>query len=305
MVGIGFKVVSVAFFMVMATCLKASEGAPPGQMVFFRSFFGIVPILIFLAVRGELAEGVKTYRPMGHFWRGILAVGGMALGFIALSRLPLPEAVAIGYAQPILIVVFGALFLGETVRLYRWGAVLVGIIGVAIIVWPRLTVFASGGEGTNELAIGALAGLASAVFGASATMQVRRLVETERSATIVLYFSITCSIAGLATLPFGWPMPSPIHWVTLITAGIAGGIGQILMTEAFRHADVSVVAPFDYTSLILSIIVGYVVFQDVPTVSMLIGAVIVVGAGLFIIWREHALGLERRKAREVTPPPPG
>jgi drug/metabolite transporter (DMT)-like permease len=304
MVGIGYKLMSVAVFMVMATCLKASEGAPPGQMVFFRSFFGIVPILIFLAMRGELVEGVKTYRPMGHFWRGILAVGGMALSFIALSKLPLPEAVAIGYAQPILIVVFGALFLHETVRLYRWSAVLVGIIGVAIIVWPRLTAF-SGGAGSDDLAVGAAAGLAAAVFGSLATMQVRRLVETERSATIVLYFSLTCSIAGLATLPFGWPMPSPMHWVTLITAGIAGGIGQILMTEAFRHADVSVVAPFDYTSLILSILVGYFVFHDVPTLSMLVGAVIVVAAGLFIIWREHALGLERRKAREVTPPSPG
>ena len=305
MAGIAFKVVSVAVFLSMASLLKASEGIPPGEMVFFRSFFGIVPIVVLLAWRGELAEGVKTARPWGHFWRGIFAVGGMGLGFIGLTKLPLPEAIAIGYAMPILIVVFGALYLKETVRLYRWSAVLVGLVGIAIIVWPRLTVFTTPGGEISDLTLGALTSLASCFFGAFATMHVRRLVTTERSATIVLYFSITCSIAGLLTIPFGWRWPSPEQWVMLIFAGIAGGVGQILLTEAYRRADVSVVAPFEYISLILSIIVGYVVFQDVPTTAMLIGSLIVVGAGLFIIWREHALGLERRKDREVTPPPPG
>ena len=305
MAGIGFKLISVAVFLSMASLLKASPGIPPGEMVFFRSFFGIVPIVVFLALRGELVEGVKTRRPLGHFWRGILAVGGMGLGFYALTKLPLPEAVAIGYAMPILIVIFGAVFLKETVRLYRWSAVFVGLIGVAVIVWPRLSVFSGSAGPVSELTLGALASLASCVFGAFATMHVRYLVKTERSATIVLYFSITCSIAGLATLPFGWVWPSPTQWVTLVSAGIAGGIGQILLTEAYRHADVSVIAPFEYMSLLLSIVVGYIVFRDVPTVEMLIGATIVVGAGIFIIWREHALGLERRRAREVTPPSPG
>ena len=99
--------------------------------------------------------------------------------------------------------------------------------------------------------------------------------------------------------------PTPALWVTLIGSGLAGGIGQILITEAYRQAEVSVIAPFEYTSLVLSLIVGYLVFSDVPTVQMLIGALIVVGAGIFIIFREHALGLDRRKAREVTPPSPG
>lgn len=305
MAGIGLKVISVATFLCMSSLLKATPGFPPGEMVFFRSFFGIVPIIVFLAYQGDLIDGFKTDRPMGHFWRGIFAVGGMGLGFVALTKLPLPEAIAIGYAMPILIVVFGALYLKETVRLYRWSAVAVGLVGIAIIVWPRLTVFSSPSGQINELAVGALASLASCVFGAFATMHVRKLVQTERSATIVLYFSITCSIAGLLTLPFGWVTPSWEQAAALIGAGIAGGIGQILLTEAYRYADVSVVAPFEYTSLILSIVVGYVVFKDVPTVNMLIGGVIVVGAGLFIIWREHALGLERRRAREVTPPAPG
>jgi drug/metabolite transporter (DMT)-like permease len=305
MAGIAYKIASVTAFLTMSALLKASEGVPPGEMVFFRSFFGIIPIIVFLAWRGELVEGVQTSRPWGHFWRGIFAVGGMGLGFVALVKLPLPEAIAIGYAMPILIVVFGAIYLKETVRLYRWTAVFVGLIGVAVIVWPRLTVFSSPAGEINDLALGALAALASCVFAAAAAMQIRNLVTTERSATIVLYFSITCSLAGLLTLPFGWRWPSPEQWLMLTLAGITGGVGQIFLTEAFRRADVSVVAPFEYTSLILSIIVGYVLFQDVPTVSMLVGSVIVVGAGLFIIWREHVLGLARLRAREVAPPPPG
>lgn len=305
MAGIGFKVVSVAVFLAMASLLKASEGIPTGEMVFFRSFFAILPIVVFLAYRRELVAGFKTERPMAHFWRGIVGVGGMASGFFALTKLPLPEAVAIGYAMPLLIVVFGALFLKEDVRLYRWGAVAVGVVGVGIIVWPRLTVFSGGGGPATDLAIGAIAGIVSAVFGAFAMMHVRNLVQTERSATIVLYFSITSSLAGLATLPLGWLWPTPAQWAMLVSAGIAGGIGQILLTEAYRNADVSVVAPFEYTSLIFSLVIGYVFFGDVPTIAMLTGALIVVAAGLFIIWREHALGIEQRKAREVTPPPPG
>jgi drug/metabolite transporter (DMT)-like permease len=305
MAAIGLKVISVAAFLAMSGLLKGSPGIPPGEMVFFRSFFGIVPIIVFLAYRGELIEGFKTARPWGHFWRGVFAVGGMGLGFFALTKLPLPEAIAIGYAMPILIVIFGAVYLKERVRLYRWTAVFVGLIGIAVILWPRLTVFSDPSGQVSELTIGALASLSSCVFAAFATMHVRKLVSTERSATIVLYFSITCSIAGLVTLPFGWVWPTWQEAAMLVGSGIAGGIGQILLTEAYRRAEVSVIAPFEYTSLLFGIAVGYVFFNEVPTGWMLVGAVIVVGAGLFIIWREHALGLERRRAREVTPPSPG
>lgn len=303
--GIAFKLASVAVLLSMASLLKASQGVPVGQLIFFRSFFAILPIIIFLAWRGELLAGIKTERPMAHVWRGLIGVGGMGFGFFALTKLPLPEAVAIGYAMPLLIVVFGAVLLKENVRLYRWTAVAVGMVGVAIVMWPRLTVFSGTGGPPNDLTIGALSSLTAAVFAAFATMHVRKLVQTERSATIVLYFSIMCTLVGLLTLPFGWIWPSTEQAIFLVGSGIAGGIGQILLTEAYRHADVSVVAPFDYTSLILAIIVGYVFFNDIPTVQMMVGGAIVVAAGLFIIWRERALGLERGKARPYVPPPPG
>jgi len=168
--------------------------------------------------------------------------------------------------------------------------------------WPRLTVFSGGVSNMSGATLGALVAFISCFFAATAMVLVRRLVQTERSATIVLYFSITSSIFGLCTLPFGWVMPTPQQFAMLIGAGIFGGIAQILLTESYRHADMSVVAPFEYASLILSIAAGYFFFNDIPTVEMLVGGLIVVGSGLFIIYREHKLGLERGKASEVSPP---
>jgi drug/metabolite transporter (DMT)-like permease len=131
---------------------------------------------------------------------------------------------------------------------------------------------------------------------------VRQLITTERSATIVLYFLISSSIISLVTVPFGWALPTPTEAALLVGAGIAGGIAQILLTESYRHADMSVVAPFEYTSLVFSVIIGLVFFGDVPTWFTLIGGVIVVGSGLFIIYREHRLGLDRSRVREVVTP---
>lgn len=303
--GIAFKVASVAAMLSMATLLKASEGVPAGQLVFFRSFFAILPIVVFLLVRGELVAGMQTRRPFGHLGRGVLGVCAMGLSFYALTKLPLPEAIAIQYTMPLLIVVFGAVLLKESVRLYRWSAVAVGMVGVGIILWPRLSVLSADLGALDGVALGAIAGVIACVFGAFATILVRNLVRSERSATVVLYFSVICSVGALATAPFGWVWPTPAQVVMLVSAGVVGGIGQILLTESYRHAEVSVVAPFEYTSLLLSIIVGYLVFRDVPTLEMLTGALIVVMAGIFIIWRERALGLERREAREVAPPSPG
>lgn len=300
--GIAFKVASVCVFLAMSTFLKAAEGVPAGELVFFRSFFAILPVIVYLAWKRELAEGFKTSYPIGHVWRGVVGTGGMGFGFYALTQLPLPEAIAINYATPLLIVVFSAIFMHERVRLYRWSAVLLGLVGVIIIIWPRLTLFSGGLSNPSGATLGALSALLACCFAATAMLLVRRLVQTERSATIVLYFSIVSSIIGLMSLPFGWIMPSPEQLALLIGGGIAGGIGQILLTESYRHADMSVVAPFEYASLVLSIIVGYVFFRDIPTWPMLIGGIVVVASGLFIIYREHKLGIDTAKAREVTPP---
>jgi drug/metabolite transporter (DMT)-like permease len=301
MLGVGLKIASVFVFVAMASLLKAAEGIPSGELVFFRSFFAIFPIVIFLAWKRELAIGFETKHLFGHVWRGLVGVGSMSLGFYGLTKLPLPESITIGYATPLIIVALSVVFLHEQVRLYRWSAVLVGLVGVIIILLPRLTVLSGGGIGVEE-AYGALAALAAACFAAIAMLLVRRLVHTERTATIVLYFSITSTLFSLLSVPFGWVWPTPQQAAYLVCAGFAGGIAQILLTECYRHADMSIIAPFEYSSLILSVVIGYMVFGDVPTVQMLIGGAIVVASGIFIILREHQLGLERRRSKEVSTP---
>ena len=300
--GIALKVVSVCIFVVMAALLKATGRIPAGQLVFFRALFAIVPVVLYLAWQRQLAAGIRTANLRGHAWRGLIGVLSMGLGFYALTKLPLPESIAIGYASPLLIVVFSALLLKERVHFYRWSAVLIGLAGVTIMLWPRLTVFSGQSPLGHEQTIGAIAALGGAVAAAFAMMQVRKLVQTERTETIVLYFFISASVISLATIPFGWVWPTPQQALFLVLAGFAGGIAQILMTASYRHADMSVIAPFEYTSLLLGLLVGYFVFGDVPTIPMLIGAAIVIASGIFVILREHRLGLDRIKAREANTP---
>lgn len=301
-VGIFLKVASVCVFVGMSSLIKATDGVPIGEIVFFRSFFAIFPITVYLAVRGQLRGAFQTGDIGGHVVRAFVGVLAMALSFYGLTQLPLPEAISIGYAMPLLAVVFGAVFLHETVRLYRWSAVLIGMAGVLTITVPQLTVFSEPGEANSGAAWGALAALVAAGFAAFAVIQVRRLIRTERTPTIVIYFSITASLLALVSLPFGWVVPDRTQAILLVLAGFAGGVGQILLTQSYRHADTSTIAPFEYSSLLLSLVIGYFVFGDIPTAATLTGALIVVAAGIFIIFREHQLGLERAKSRKVLTP---
>ena len=222
----------------------------------------------------------------------------MGFGFFALTQLPLPEAVTIGYAGPIFIVVLSAVVLKEVVRIYRWTAVALGLCGVGIIVAPRLTHPGRRVRFDVRLDPRRLRSLMSAMIAGFASLAVRDLTTTERSATIVFYFSLTTSILALLTIPFGWVMPTPQQAALLIGAGITGGIAQIMLTESFRHAEMSVIAPFEYTSMIFSIMIGYWFFGDIVTWQTLVGGLIVVSAGIFIILRERALGLQQARMRE-------
>ncbi|MBB3996547.1 DMT family transporter [Aureimonas pseudogalii] len=301
MLGIGLKIVSVVVFVGMQTSLKSvGEGLPAGQLVFFRSFFALVPVAIYLLYLGDLKTALKTDDLGGHFLRGAIGVTSMGLGFYALARLPYPEWIAISYASPLLSVVFAAIFLKERVRAYRWGAVLVGLCGIVVVAVPNFTL------GTQtlrpEYAIGMLASLGGAAVAAVAMIQIRRLVRTERTPTIVVYFSLTSSLLALVTLVFGWVWPTPQQMVLLVLAGLCGGVGQLLLTACYRYADTSTIAPFEYTSMLLAIVVGALLFGESASATTLLGAAIVIAAGVFIIFREHRLGLERRRARQAGTP---
>jgi drug/metabolite transporter (DMT)-like permease len=300
--GILLKVISVALFMLMASLIKAASGhVPPGEAVFFRSFFAMPTILIWLWTRSELRIGLITKNPIGHFWRGLVGTSAMGLGFAGLGLLPLPEVTAIGYAAPLLTVIFAAMFLGEEVRAFRLSAVGLGLIGVLIVLSPRLSSVTDGSLGDREV-LGAVVVLCGATFAALAQVFVRRLVQTEKTPAIVFYFSVTASCLSLLTLPFGWVVPTAPEVGLLICAGLLGGVGQIFLTSSYRLADASVIAPFDYSSMILALIIGYFVFGEMPTLVMLLGAGLIVIAGILIIWRERKLGLERNQQRKVMTP---
>ncbi|QCO56592.1 DMT family transporter [Pseudorhodobacter turbinis] len=300
--GIFYKLCSVVNFILMASLIKSTAAhVPPGEAVFFRSLFAMPVILIWLMMRGELQTGLKASAPIGHIWRGVVGTMAMGLGFAGLGYLPLPEVTAIGYAAPLLTVIFAAMFLGEDVRLFRISAVVLGLIGVLIVLSPRLTVVPGAGN-DDAAALGAMLVLGGAVFAALAQVFVRKLVMQETTSAIVFYFSLTATVLSLVTLPFGWVIPSAKEAGLLILAGLLGGVGQILLTSSYREADASVVAPFDYASMIFALAIGYWVFDEVPTITMLTGAAIVVTAGVLIIWRERKLGLERAKQRRAMTP---
>ncbi|NCQ24476.1 MAG: EamA family transporter [Rhodobacteraceae bacterium CG17_big_fil_post_rev_8_21_14_2_50_63_15] len=300
--GIALKLASVMLFITMSALIKAVAGhVPPGESVFFRSFFAIPVILTWLALRGDLRTGLRVRSPMGHFWRGFVGTAAMGMGFAALGLLPLPEVTALGYAAPLLVVVFAAMFLNEQVGVFRISAVGLGLIGVLIVLAPRLTAL-SGPVVETMQAVGAMLALTGAICAALAQIYVRKLVQTEETSAIVFYFSVTSTLLSLLTLPFGWVLPTGAELGLLVLAGLLGGIGQIFLTSSYRFADASVVAPFDYASILFALGIGYFIFDEVPTGAMLTGASLVVVAGIIIIWRERQLGIRRNKARAARTP---
>jgi drug/metabolite transporter (DMT)-like permease len=299
--GIVLKVMSVCVFMGMATLIKAtSDHVPPGQAVFFRSLFATPVIVVWLILRRELRHGLETHNAMGHFWRGLIGTTAMGMGFAALGLLPLPEVTALGYTAPLLVVIFAAMFLNEQVRAFRLTAVALGLVGVLIVLSPRLSVDAAGLSSRESL--GAMVVLMGAVFTALAQIFVRKLVATEGTAAIVFWFSITATLLSLVTIPWGWVWPAPREAVMLVMAGFLGGLGQILLTSSYRYGDASLIAPFEYTSMLLALGVGYFLFDEVPTLVMLGGAAIIILAGVLIILRERQLGLERARQRKAMTP---
>lgn len=299
--GIFYKIASVTMFVAMASCLKATKGAvPPGELVFFRSFFALPVIFIWLIWQKKLTTGLKVQSPMGHVWRGLVGTTAMGLSFAGLTLLPLPEFTAIGYTAPLLVVIFAAMFLGEQVGVFRLSAVFVGMVGVMIVLSPR---FSTLGNGLAEKeALGALLVLMGACFAALAQVFIRKLVQTEQTSAVVFWFSITATILSLFTLPFGWVWPSNTGLVFLVLSGVAGGFGQIFLTTSYRLSDASLVAPFEYSSMLMALFVGYFLFDEVPTRVMLSGAGLVIAAGVAIILRERHLGLKRAQQRKVTSP---
>ncbi len=313
LLGIGLKLVSTLAFTFMAAAIKVIGSAHPGdplyfpvgQTVFCRSLFALIPVFLWLGWRGELQQAFATSSLRNHARRGFFGSIGMFSGFTALILLPLADATAIGYAAPLFTVVLAALILKETVRIYRWSAVGVGFLGVLVMLYPY---FDPTVPHSQTRVIGAAFGLLGAVCAGFATIETRKLTQTETTGAIVSYFMLLTTLIGLSTLLLGWINPFfAWRWpglhdaFLLVLMGIMGGIGQITLTQSFRYADASLIAPFDYLSMIWAIIVGWFLFGELPQTIIMIGGSIVVAAGIYVIWRERQLGLDRRRQKESGP----
>ena len=293
--GILLKVISVGFFVLMAALIKeSSKMVPAGEAVFFRSFFALPIIFGWLWLSGHMASGLKVVSFFDHFWRGLVGTLAMAFMFLGLGLLPLPEVTAISYSAPILTVVFAAAMLREKVRLIRFTAVFMGFIGVLIILYPRLSVISLEQKFSFE-SQGALYVLLGATFMALAHIFIRKLTKTETASAIVFYFTISSCFWSALTVPFGWVIPNMFTFGILILAGLLGGFGQIFLTTAYKYSEASMVAPFEYISILFAIVLGYFVFGELPSLTVLVGSLVVISAGILIIWREHRLGVERTR----------
>jgi drug/metabolite transporter (DMT)-like permease len=179
--------------------------------------------------------------------------------------------------------------------------VVIGFAGVIVMLIPHFDIGAYAGAAGAAATIGSLFAITSAFCNAGTVVQTRRLTQTETTSSIVFYFSLVCAIAGALTLPFAWHSPTARELTALIALGILGGLAHIFLTESYRFAAASVVAPFDYSSMLWALLLGYWLFGELPGTLVYVGASIVAGAGLYVIWRERQLGLQR--AREVEGPP--
>ncbi len=255
---IGLRILSGLLMAGMFVSVKAvSEDVPLGQIVFFRSFFAILPLIVFLWVRNEFPGGLATKRPGAHFLRA--SFGALALfgSFAAVARLNLAEAILISQLSPILMALGATVLLSERPTKWRvWGLVL-GFAGVIVLVWPELS--KTSGEGTRLL--GYAIGFAAAILSALALIMVRSLNKTESPGAIALYFVLASMIGGVATLPWGWVTPDMLTLGFLILSGLFGGFGHIAMTMAFRYAEASRLAPFEYVALLWPLLADVFLFS--------------------------------------------
>ena len=300
--GIGLKVASTFVFSGMVALVKfGSANYPIGELVFFRSFFAILVLIVWLAARREFPKALRTQWLSGHLLRSIAGSASLVLSFSSYALLPLADATALGYAGPLFIVVMAGVLLHERIGAGRWGAVALGSLGVLLMLWEKL---GGGDPATTRGALGAMCAIGNAFAVSIAMIQTRRLVRTEHMGAVVFYFQSTGSIVGvlLMTIGFYWPgaggfadfmhaqawvTPAPEHWLPLIGAGILGGLGQILMTSSYRLADASVIACFDYTSMIWALVLGAAFFAETPSPVVLFGAAVVAAAGILVILSER------------------
>ena len=276
---IATRLLSAFLFATMNAVMKLAQagGATLGEIMFYRQF--IAALLVGgVVLAGPGIGSLRTRKFPAHLLRAVVGLSAMACTFTAILALPLAEATTLGFTMPIFATILGALILREKTGIHRWGAVVVGFLGVLIVAQPGAA---------NFPVLGALAGLAGAFLTATVSILLRQISKTEPTMTIVFWFS-TLSLVPLGLVyVFAAQGHPPLVWLSMIGVGALGGLAQLAMTSALGLGPVSVVAPMDYSSLIWASLYGWALFAVLPDVTTWIGAPVIVLSGLYIVWREH------------------
>ncbi|MGE3692418.1 MAG: DMT family transporter [Novosphingobium sp.] len=273
-------------FGTMAMLIKYAGdlGISLPQIMVWRQAVPIPVLLAFLWFTGGLGK-LRTRRMGSHALRSVIDMVGMVCNFGSVLLLPLAEATTLGFTAPFFAVLIGTLILREHVGIWRWTAVLLGFAGVLIVAQPG---------GHPVALLGVLAGLGAGLTVAVVSFLIRDLAKSEDSIAIVFYFSVFGALIAAATLPLvPFVMPGPKEMALLACMGLAGTLGQLLMTASLRHGAVVSVIVLDYTSLIWATIYGWLIWDLLPPFATWIGAPLIIGAGVLIAWREHRLGKEK------------
>ena len=273
--GFLYMFISICAFSIMDLIVKWSENYPIGEVLFFRGFFGMIPIF-FLIPKERYFNFYKTNRPFLHFKRCMSGLVAIVAIFIALRKLPLATVVSITFAAPIFTTIMSIFFLSEKVGLYRWLAVLVGFVGILIISEPGFSSF-------NFYYIYPIIFCLGLSYVAIA---IKQLSSTEPVWLIGLYFSFSIMIMSFFTLPQGWIMPNLKDLFLLCMVGILGGLANLWLTQSYKFAEVSLVTPLKYLALLFAIFFGYIFWDETPTTKTLLGAALVIISSIIIFRRE-------------------
>jgi drug/metabolite transporter (DMT)-like permease len=290
--GMGLRLAAALALAVMFAGVKWAglHGVSVGESLFYRQVGTALCAVLWVALGPGFAM-LKTKRVGAHVARMAIGVTAMGLNFLTFVLLPLAEATAIGFSVPIFATLLAALVLGEPTGRWRWSAVLIGFVGVLVVVQPG-----SGHIGTYGGAVALIAALSTA----GATIAIRRLGATEPAAATVFWFGLS-SLAPLAVVMLFVAKPHDAHTFAVIAGlSFAGGVAQLLLTGALRLAPVALVMPMDYSSLLWASLLGWLIFDQLPSRWTWFGAPIVIAAGLVILRREQML----RMSGSATPAVP-
>ena len=272
-------VASVICFSIMDICVKWLDYYPVGQVLFLRFFIGFIPIF-FIIPKEKLLSFYKTSRPGLHAFRAFTGAAAIIALFIGLRELPLADVVSLTFGGPIFVTVASIFFLSEKVGIKRWSAVFLGFIGMLLIVQPAFI----------DLNFYYITPIIFCIFFACVAISVRSLSKTEPNYRIAFYFTLLCSLLGIATFFKGdWILPNRVDLGIFIIMGLCGSVANLLLTQSYRLAEASLVTPIKYLSLVFAIVFGFLIWSEIPKLLTLFGALLVITSSLIIFMRENKL----------------